>query len=85
VDQEVAAAAFALPDRAKIVGRERKAGLTPMAEACLPMEIVYRPMALFSAPLRAWIRRDLADMVEDLIAGVPWPPPGWWTSRWCGP
>jgi asparagine synthase (glutamine-hydrolysing) len=69
VDKEVAAAAFAIPGRAKIVGRERKAILKQAAEAWLPREIVYRPKALFSAPLRAWIRRDLADMVEDLVAG----------------
>ena len=69
VDKEVAAAAFAIPGRAKIVGRERKAILKKAAEAWLPKEIVYRPKGLFSAPLRAWIRRDLADMVEDLVAG----------------
>jgi asparagine synthase (glutamine-hydrolysing) len=69
VDKEVAAAAFAIPGRAKIVGRERKAILKQAAEAWLPREIVYRPKGLFSAPLRAWIRRDLADMVEDLVAG----------------
>jgi asparagine synthase (glutamine-hydrolysing) len=69
VDREVAAAAFAIPGSAKIVGRERKAVLKRAAEAWLPREIVYRPKGLFSAPLRAWIRRDLADMVEDLVAG----------------
>ncbi|HET8914205.1 MAG TPA: asparagine synthase (glutamine-hydrolyzing), partial [Propionibacteriaceae bacterium] len=69
VDKEVAAAAFAIPGNAKIVGRERKAILKQAAEAWLPREIVYRPKGLFSAPLRAWIRRDLADMVEDLVAG----------------
>ena len=69
VDKEVAAAAFAIPGSAKIVGRERKAILKQAAEAWLPKEIVYRPKGLFSAPLRAWIRRDLADMVEDLVAG----------------
>ena len=69
VDKEVAAAAFAIPGSAKIVGRERKAILKKAAEAWLPSEIVYRPKGLFSAPLRAWIRRDLADMVEDLVAG----------------
>jgi asparagine synthase (glutamine-hydrolysing) len=52
-----------------IVGRERKAILKQAAEAWLPRETVYRPKGLFSAPLRAWIRRDLADMVEDLVAG----------------
>src|SRR6266545_2047213 len=69
VDKEVAAAAFAIPGSAKIVGRERKAVLKRAAEAWLPREIVYRPKGLFSAPLRAWIRRDLSDMVEDLVAG----------------
>jgi asparagine synthase (glutamine-hydrolysing) len=69
VDKEVAAAAFAIPGSAKIVGRERKAILKQAAEAWLPREIVYRPKGLFSAPLRAWIRRDLTDMVEELVAG----------------
>lgn len=69
VDKEVAAAAFAIPGAAKIAGRERKAILKRAAEAWLPREIVYRPKGLFSAPLRAWIRRDLVDMVEDLVAG----------------
>jgi asparagine synthase (glutamine-hydrolysing) len=68
VDKEVAAAAFAIPGSAKIIGRERKAILKKAAEAWLPKEIVYRPKGLFSAPLRAWIRRDLSDMVEDLVA-----------------
>jgi asparagine synthase (glutamine-hydrolysing) len=69
VDTQVAAAAFAIPGSAKIVGRERKAILKQAAEPWLPREIVYRPKGLFSAPLRAWIRRDLTDMVEDLVAG----------------
>ena len=69
VDKEVATAAFAIPGSAKIAGRERKAILKQAAEAWLPKEIVYRPKGLFSAPLRAWIRRDLLRMVEDLVAG----------------
>jgi asparagine synthase (glutamine-hydrolysing) len=69
VDREVVAAAFAIPGSAKITGRERKVILKRAAEAWLPREIVHRPKGLFSAPLRAWIRRDLTDMVEDLVAG----------------
>jgi asparagine synthase (glutamine-hydrolysing) len=69
VDRKVVAAAFAIPGSAKIAGRERKAILKRAAEAWLPREIVYRPKGLFSAPLRAWIRRDLTDMVEDMVAG----------------
>jgi asparagine synthase (glutamine-hydrolysing) len=34
----------------------------------LPPEIINRPKGLFSAPLRAWVRRDLTPMVDDLLA-----------------
>jgi asparagine synthase (glutamine-hydrolysing) len=68
VDKEVVAAAFSIPGDRKIVGTERKAVLKQAAEAWLPKEIIYRPKALFSAPLRAWIRRDLHEMVEEVVA-----------------
>lgn len=67
IDTEVARAAFAFPGNAKICGGEQKACLKQAAEAWLPTEIVYRPKASFTAPLRAWIRRDLASMVDDLL------------------
>jgi asparagine synthase (glutamine-hydrolysing) len=68
VDKHVFDAAFAIPGSDKIVGRERKAILKEAALPWLPKEIVYRPKGLFSAPLRAWIRRDLQDMVEEYVA-----------------
>ncbi|MCG8547833.1 MAG: asparagine synthase (glutamine-hydrolyzing) [Alphaproteobacteria bacterium] len=67
VDREVVAAAFAIAGRYKIAGRQTKAILKKAAEAWLPREVIYRPKGLFSAPLRAWIRRDLQEMVEDLL------------------
>ncbi len=67
VDTAVASAAFAIPGRRKIQGRHGKVALKRAAEAWLPKEIVYRPKGLFSAPLRAWIRRDLREMVEELL------------------
>ena len=67
VDREVAAAAFAISGRRKIQGWETKAVLKKAAEPYLPKEVIYRPKGLFSAPLRAWIRRDLQPMVEDLL------------------
>ena len=67
VDREVAAAAFAISGRRKIQGWETKAVLKKAAEPYLPKEVIYRPKGLFSAPLRAWIRRDLQTMVEDLL------------------
>ena len=69
VDREVAAAAFAISGRRKIAGWETKAVLKKVAEPYLPKAVVYRPKGLFSAPLRAWIRRDLQTMVEDLLMG----------------
>jgi len=69
VDREVVAAAFAISGRAKIRGRQSKAVLKQAAEPWLPREVIYRPKGLFSAPLRAWIRRDLQAMVDDLLLG----------------
>jgi asparagine synthase (glutamine-hydrolysing) len=67
VDVEVMKAAFSYPAAAKIAGRERKAILKQAAEPYLPREVIYRPKGLFSAPLRAWIQRDLTEMVDDLL------------------
>ncbi|MET0564965.1 MAG: asparagine synthase (glutamine-hydrolyzing) [Acidimicrobiia bacterium] len=67
VDKHVFEAAFAIPGSDKIVGRERKAILKEASLPWLPKEIAYRPKGLFSAPLRAWIRRDLQEMVEEYV------------------
>ena len=69
VDVDVARAAFAIPGRRKIEGRRGKAVLKAAAEGLLPKEIIDRPKGLFSAPLRAWVRRDLRAMVDDLLVG----------------
>ena len=37
------------------------------ASSILPKEIVYRPKGLFSAPLRAWMSRDLAPLVDEVV------------------
>ncbi len=67
VDVEVVKAAFSIPGSAKIVGRQRKVALKTAAEDWLPRQIVHRPKALFSAPLRAWIQRDLRELVDDVL------------------
>jgi asparagine synthase (glutamine-hydrolysing) len=69
VDREVVAAAFAIPGAQKVVGRECKAILKQAAERWLPKDVIYRSKALFSAPLRAWIRRDLREPVDALLDG----------------
>jgi asparagine synthase (glutamine-hydrolysing) len=68
VDLEVVKAAFATPGARKIVGQERKVILKKAAEAWLPRSIIYRPKAMFSMPLRSWIRRDLRELVDDTLS-----------------
>ena len=67
VDPVVAQAAFAIPGRDKIRNRQGKLALKRAAEQWLPHEIVYRPKASFSAPLRAWVRNDLRDVINDML------------------
>jgi asparagine synthase (glutamine-hydrolysing) len=69
VDPVVARAAFSLPGSEKIHGRQQKAALKLAAEAWLPREIIYRPKASFSAPLRAWVRDDLREIIDDVLVG----------------
>jgi asparagine synthase (glutamine-hydrolysing) len=70
VDLIVAQAAFSVPGEEKIRGRKQKAALKDAAENWLPAEIVHRPKASFGAPLRAWVRNDLRELVSDvLVAG----------------
>ncbi|HVW44190.1 MAG TPA: asparagine synthase (glutamine-hydrolyzing) [Amycolatopsis sp.] len=66
VDVEVVKAAFSIPGNRKIVGRQGKMALKKAATSILPDEIVYRPKGLFSAPLRAWMSRDLAPLVREV-------------------
>jgi asparagine synthase (glutamine-hydrolysing) len=67
VDVEVVKAAFSIPGREKIVRRRGKVALKKAAESILPSEIVHRPKGLFSAPLRAWMSRDLAPLVREVV------------------
>jgi asparagine synthase (glutamine-hydrolysing) len=69
VDKVVAEAAFTIPGRDKIRGRVAKAALKDAAESWLPHEIVHRPKASFGAPLRAWVRNDLSELIGDVLVG----------------
>jgi asparagine synthase (glutamine-hydrolysing) len=67
VDPVVARAAFSFDGPSKIHRRRQKLVLKRAAEAWLPHEIVHRPKASFSAPLRAWVRNDLRDVIQDVL------------------
>ena len=69
VDLVVARAAFSIPGKQKIRGRTQKAALKDAAESWLPAEIVHRPKASFGAPLRAWVRNDLRQLISDVLVG----------------
>jgi asparagine synthase (glutamine-hydrolysing) len=67
VDPLVAQAAFSIEGRDKIRRRQGKVALKRAAENWLPREIVYRPKASFSVPLRAWVRNDLREVINDSL------------------
>jgi asparagine synthase (glutamine-hydrolysing) len=67
VDPLVARAAFSVGGSDKIKGRQGKLALKKAAEDWLPREIIYRPKASFSAPLRAWVRNDLQEVIRDVL------------------
>jgi asparagine synthase (glutamine-hydrolysing) len=67
VDPVVARAAFSFAGGDKIRHRQGKIALKRAAESWLPREIVHRPKASFSAPLRAWVRNDLQELINDVL------------------
>lgn len=67
VDPLVFAAAFSVAGRRKVGARTGKVALKEAAKAWLPDEIIHRPKASFSAPLRAWISHDLAPVVDEVL------------------
>ena len=67
VDPVVAQAAFSIPGRDKIRNRQGKVALKQAAEAWLPEGDHHRPKASFSAPLRAWVRNDLREVINDVL------------------
>jgi asparagine synthase (glutamine-hydrolysing) len=69
VDPEVFRAAFSRAGKDKVSSRSGKIALKRAAEAWLPKEIVYRPKASFSAPLRAWVTRDLREVIDESLLG----------------
>ena len=67
VDPVVARAAFSIAGGDKIRHRQGKVALKRAAEKWLPREIVYRPKASFGTPLRAWVRNDLREIINDVL------------------
>jgi asparagine synthase (glutamine-hydrolysing) len=57
-----------LPLALKQRGRHGKWILKRAMEPFLPREVIYREKAGFGAPLRRWIRGELAELVADVLS-----------------
>ena len=67
IDKEVIKTAFEIDQSLKLKGSTQKYILKRVAEDWLSHEIIYRPKASFTMPLRAWIKNDLNDLVSDYL------------------
>jgi asparagine synthase (glutamine-hydrolysing) len=67
-DHRIVEFLFSLSPNHRIRGRTQKYLLKKVAERYLPREIIYRPKAPFGAPLRAWIRGSLSEMVREYLS-----------------
>jgi asparagine synthase (glutamine-hydrolysing) len=68
IDHRIVEFAFCLNDRFRIRGLTQKALLRRVASRWLPRSIVNRPKSPFGVPLRAWVRTDLREMIDDLLS-----------------
>jgi asparagine synthase (glutamine-hydrolysing) len=68
IDHRIVELAFRLRDDDRVRGSVQKALFRDVVAPWIPAEIARRPKANFAAPLRAWIRRDLRVMVDDLLS-----------------
>lgn len=59
---------FTLPPKFRITKSIQKYLLKKVSEKYLPNEIIHRPKAPFSAPMRAWLKGPLAEMVGDILS-----------------
>lgn len=68
LDDEIVNLANRLPQTAKLRGVETKAALRAAARSIVPSSIIKRQKAGFGVPYRTWLRRDLAEMWNDLTS-----------------
>ncbi|WP_391088883.1 asparagine synthase (glutamine-hydrolyzing) [Vibrio sp. NH-UV-68] len=68
LDQRVIDVASTIPSNLKQKGKVGKYILKKASESILPFNVIYRPKSGFGAPLRSWLKKDLSDMVDDLLS-----------------
>jgi asparagine synthase (glutamine-hydrolysing) len=67
IDDDVVDVVARLPDRYKVKGLRTKIILRKVMEGRIPDAILRRPKAPFAAPIRSWLRRDLAPIVAEYL------------------
>jgi len=68
LDDELVALSARIPSRLKLKGWRRKYIFKRSQQDHLPRDVVWRRKAGFGAPIRSWLVRDLAPLVEDLLS-----------------
>jgi len=67
-DHRIVEFMFSLPPKYRINKNVQKYLLKKVSEKYLANEIIHRPKAPFSAPMRAWLKGPLAEMVGDILS-----------------
>lgn len=67
IDRKVVEVAFRIPGALKYRGGTSKYVLKKAAERWLDHDVIYRPKSSFTLPLRAWVRGNLADVVDQFV------------------
>ena len=68
VDHRIVELMFKLPPKYRINNGVQKYLLKKVSEKYLPKDIIYRPKAPFSAPMRGWLKNELKEMVQDILS-----------------
>jgi len=67
LDNEIVDFMLTVPRQLKLRGRTSKLVLREAVKDIVPAEVIKRRKAGFGVPLRTWLRRDLREMVDDLL------------------
>ncbi len=68
LDPDLVAWAAQVPVRYKMRGRTTKYVLRKAMEPLLPRDVIYRPKTGFGVPLRAWLRKPIRPLMEELLS-----------------
>jgi len=68
LDLDLVKLAATIPDQFKQKGLIGKWVLKKAMEPYLPHDVIYRPKTGFGAPLRRWIKKELRDLISDVLS-----------------